>query len=163
MKQAKDFWHFSKAGRELADLHINYEEQELYPVTFKLKAADRLDELAPEDFHVKKMKFVGTGKNKNKSKIIYNKSITIEDIPLEAYDYIVSGRAALEWVMERQVVKTDKASKITNDANDYAKETMGNVRYPLELFQRVITVSLRTMEIVKGLPVLELRKSTNQD
>jgi len=76
--------------------------------------------------------------------------------PLEAYDYVVNGKPALEWVMERQVVKTDKASGIVNDANDYANETMGDPAYPLKLFQRVITVSLETMKIVNGLPKLDL-------
>ena len=75
-------------------------------------------------------------------------------IPLEAYDYVVNGKPALEWVMERQSVTTDKASNITNDANLWATETMGNAKYPLELFLRVITVSLETMKIVRGLPGL---------
>ena len=72
------------------------------------------------------------------------------------YDYVVNGKPALEWVMERQVVKTDKASGIVNVANDFANETMGNPAYPRELFQRVITVSLETMKIVSGLPKLDL-------
>ena len=58
--------------------------------------------------------------------------------------------------MERQGVKTDKASGIINDANDYANETMKNPAYPLELFQRVITVSLETIKIVKSLPKLDI-------
>jgi len=72
-------------------------------------------------------------------------------IPLRAYDYIVNGKPALEWVMERQTVKTDKASGIVNDAN----ETVGNPAYPLELFQRIITVSLETLDIVESLPRLD--------
>ena len=88
--------------------------------------------------------------------MIHNHAITIRDIPLAAYDYVVNGKPALEWVMERQVVKTDKDSGIENDANRYAIETMNNPAYPLELFQRVITVSLRTMEIVRGLPKLDV-------
>ena len=66
-------------------------------------------------------------------------------------DYIVNGKSALDWVMERQCVKIDKTSGIVNDANDYANETMNNPAYPLELFQRVITVSLETMKIVRSL------------
>lgn len=58
--------------------------------------------------------------------------------------------------MERQGISTHKDSGIVNDANDWALETVKNARYPLELFQRVITVSLRTMEIVRGLPALEV-------
>jgi predicted helicase len=60
-------------------------------------------------------------------------------------------------VVERQCVKTDKDSGIVNDANDWAIDTMGNPRYPLELFLRVITVSLETMKIVRALPTLEIR------
>ena len=67
---------------------------------------------------------------------------------------MVNGKAALDWVMERQAVRTDKASGIVNDANDWATETMGNSKYPLELFQRVVTVSLETMKIVRILPAL---------
>jgi len=78
------------------------------------------------------------------------------EIPLRAYDYVVNGKPALEWVIERQCVKVDKASGIVNDANRYAVETVGNPAYPLELFQRVITVSLRTLEIVEGLPELDI-------
>ena len=73
-----------------------------------------------------------------------------------AYDYVVNGRPAIEWVMERQAVKIDKDSGIVNDANDWAIETMGNARYPLELLLRVVTVSLETMKIVRALPPLSL-------
>lgn len=78
-------------------------------------------------------------------------------IPLEAYEYVVNGKPALDWVVERQCVKVDKDSGIVNDANDYAIETMNDPRYPLELFQRVVTVSLETMKIVKSLPRLDVQ------
>jgi predicted helicase len=58
--------------------------------------------------------------------------------------------------MERQAVTTHKESGIVNDANDWAIDTMHNARYPLELFQRVITVSLETMKIVRTLPKLDI-------
>lgn len=157
VKTAADFWAFSRAGRELGDLHVNYETVEPYPVVIKegdLRLADIPD---PQKYYrVEKMKFGGKGKNKDKTVVHYNARITMTEIPLEAYDYIVNGKPALDWVMERQCVKTDKASGIVNDANDYAIETVGNPAYPLELFQRVITVSLRTMEIVNALPALDI-------
>jgi predicted helicase len=157
VKTYADFRAFSDAGRRLGDLHVNYETVEPYPVTYKqgdLRLATIDD---PEKFfRVEKMKFAGKRPNQDKSTVIYNGNITMENIPLEAYDYIVNGKPALEWVMERQVVKTDKASGIVNDANDYANETMKNPAYPLELFQRVITVSLETMKIVNSLPKLDL-------
>lgn len=101
------------------------------------------------------MKF---GKGKDKTSIHYNDFITIRDIPLAAYDYVVNGKSAIEWVMERQCVSTDKASGIVKDANDWAIETVGDPRYPLSLLLRVITVSLETLKIVRGLPALDLRE-----
>jgi predicted helicase len=157
VKTAADFWAFSRAGRELGDLHVNYETVEPYPVTIKQGDLRLADIKNLEAFYrVTKWAFGKAGKEKDKTTVIYNANITMQDIPLEAYDYVVNGKPALEWVMERQVVKTDKDSGIENDANRYANETMNNPAYPLELFQRVITVSLRTMEIVRGLPKLEV-------
>jgi predicted helicase len=152
VKQAADFWAFSKAGRDLAELHIHYETVAPYPVTFEC-GKTTIDELKDADFYVTQMKFA---KKSDKSTVIYNHLITLKDIPLEAYDYIVNGKPALEWVMERQAVSTHKDSGIVNDANDWAIETMSNPRYPLELFQRVITVSLETMKIVNTLPKLDI-------
>ena len=150
----EDFMSFSLAGRELGDLHINYESVEPYPVSFK-QGDLRLSVITdPKSFYrVEKMKFP---KKTDKTVVFYNNNITIENIPIEAYEYVVNGKPALEWVMERQCVKKDKASGIVNDANDYANETMNNPAYPLELFQRVITVSIETMKIVGALPSLEI-------
>lgn len=157
VKTAADFWAFSRAGRELGDLHVNYETVEPYPVTIKQGDLRLADIKNPKAFYrVTKWAFGKAGKEKDKTTVIYNANITMQDIPLEAYDYVVNGKPALEWVMERQVVKVDKESGIENDANRYAIETMKNPAYPLELFQRIITVSLRTMEIVRGLPKLDV-------
>ena len=98
---------------------------------------------------------VEIGKNKDRSQVIYNPHITVKGIPEEAYDYIVSGKSAIAWVMNRQRVKTDKASGIVSDANLYATETVGAPRYPLDLLLRVITVSLETMKIMRSLPELK--------
>ena len=153
VKTPKDFWVFSKAGRDLADLHINYETACLYPV----KLDKGIKRLSGDDYKVTKMKFA---KKDDKSTVIYNHNITITNIPIEAFDYVVNGKPALVWVMERQAVTTDKNSGIVNDANLWATETMGDAKYPLELFQRVITVSLETMKIVNALPKLDIDKST---
>ena len=157
VKTVDDFRAFRDAGHRLGDLHVNYENAEPYPVTIKhgdLRLATIDDPTS--FFRVTKMKFGGRGRDKDKTMVVYNANITMENIPLEAYEYVVNGKPALEWVMERQVVKTDKASGIVNDANRYAVETVGNPAYPFELFQRIITVSLETMEIVRGLPKLEI-------
>jgi len=157
VKTYADFRAFTDAGRRLGDLHVNYETVEPYPVSYKqgTPALWKIDDAAAF-YRVTKMKFGGKARDKDKTTVIYNANITMTDIPLEAYDYVVNGKPALEWVMERQVVKTDKASGIVNDANDYANETIGDPAYPLDLFRRVITVSLETMKIVNGLPKLDL-------
>jgi predicted helicase len=151
VKTAADFWAFSQAGRKLADLHLNYENVEPYPL--KIESARKLTDA---DYRVEKMKYGKKGKDKDLTTLHYNDKITLTGIPLEAYDYIVNGKPALDWVVERQCVKTDKDSGIVNDANDWAVETMGNPRYPLELFMRVVTVSLETMKIVNALPKLDI-------
>lgn len=159
VRTAEDFWNFSRAGRDLAALHLDYEAVEKYPLTIQTKG-----KLTDADYRVEKMKFAKkkapeTGKSVNdRSTVIYNSKITMTGIPEAAWDYVVNGKAALDWVMERQSVRTDKASGIVNDANDWAIETMGNPKYPLELFQRVVTVSLETQKIVNGLPPLDIRE-----
>jgi predicted helicase len=156
VKAAEDFWHFSQAGRELAALHLDYETVEPFAAT--LDTSNRkLTELEAKDYYVTKMKHPKVKNEEGKSvndlsTVIYNHAITVRDIPVEAYDYVVNGKPAIEWVIERQSVKTDKASGIVNDANDWAVETMNNPKYPLELLLRVITVSLATNKIVANLP-----------
>lgn len=159
VKTAKDFWHFSKAGRDLAELHLNYETVKPYPVKMEVAGKTPLTvaaNLSSEDWRVEKMKYGKSGKDKDLTTLIYNHRITLTGIPLEAYDYVVNGKPALDWVVERQCVKTDKDSGIVNDANLWATETVGDAKYPLELFMRVITVSLETMKIVNALPVLDI-------
>ncbi|WP_455466393.1 DEAD/DEAH box helicase [Bartonella sp. B39] len=162
VKRVEDFWAFVTAGRKLGDLHMNYEEVEPYPVTYK--QGDPSTWIISDEvsfYRVEAMKFAGKRDALDKSTVIYNANITMQNIPIEAYDYVVNGRPALEWVMERQIIKTDKASGLVNDANRYAIETVGNPSYPLELFQRVITVSLETIKIVRNLPKLEVRETEN--
>jgi predicted helicase len=158
MKRVEDFHAFVEAGRRLGDLHVNFEDVEPYAVTIKegdLRLANIADPVAY--YRVEKMKFAGKRPNLDKTSVVYNPRITITGIPLEAYDYVVNGKPALEWVMERQCVKTDPASGIVNDANRYAVETVGDPAYPFLLFCRIITVSLETMTIVRALPKLDIR------
>jgi predicted helicase len=152
VKKAADFWAFSKSGRALAELHLNYESVTPYPISF-VGGSLFMDSFDEKDYRVVQMKF---SKKADKSTVIYNHKITMTNIPLEAYDYVVNGKPALEWVMERQAVTTHKDSGIVNDANLWATETMHDAAYPLKLFQRVITVSLETMKIVKALPRLDI-------
>ncbi len=152
VKTLEDFKAFSKAGRALGHLHVNYESVEKYPV----KLVTKKKKLGAADFYVTKMRYGGKGKNKDRSVIHYNDVITITGIPLAAYDYIVNNKTAIDWVMERQSIRLDKTSGIVNDANDFARETMHNPAYPLELLQRVISVSMKTVKIIRNLPELEI-------
>lgn len=159
MATAAAFRAIVEAGRALGDLHVNYDAVEPYPLTIRegdLRLANIPDPVSY--FRVEKMKFAGKRGATDKSVVIYNPRITLENIPLRAYDHVVNGKPALEWVMERQCVKVDPASGIVSDANAYANETVGDPRYPLLLFQRVVTVSLRTLDIIEALPPFEIRE-----
>lgn len=100
------------------------------------------------NYTVSKMKFP---KKDQKDIIIYNNDITIKNIPLEVYNYVINGRSPVEWIMERYQVKIDKASGIENNPNDWATEH-NQPRYILDLLLSVMTVSLKTQEIVNSLP-----------
>jgi predicted helicase len=162
VKTFADFLAFSKAGRDLAHWHLQYETVPIYESATLDTGKTPISQLKSNEYRVSKMKFAKTkdaaGSLNDKTTVIYNERITIRNIPLEAYEYVVNGKPALEWVMERQSVTTDKDSGIINDANLWATETMDNTKYPLELFLRVITVSLETMKIVTQLPTLTLKQ-----
>lgn len=140
----KDFWAFSNAGRKLAELHLNYESVSAYEGVTVTGNDSGL-------FKVEKMRFP---KKNQKDTIIYNSKISISNIPEEAYDYIVNGKSAIEWIMERYAVTKHKDSGIVNDPNNWAEE-VGNPRYILDLVLSMINVSVQTVEIVKGLPKVE--------
>jgi predicted helicase len=171
VEDVKQFWDFSKAGRELAELHLHYEDVPPHPdvitmispmsVSSVLSQANK-DELEYLHYRVDKMRFgkkevTIDGKTKkvdDKSIIYYNSQITIEGIPDRAYDYQVNGKSAIEWIMERYQVTTHKDSGITNNPNDWSTE-QGKPRYILDLLLSIIHVSTQTVEIVDGLPVIK--------
>ncbi|MCF8465115.1 MAG: DEAD/DEAH box helicase family protein, partial [Flavobacteriales bacterium] len=148
VEDVKDFWAFSKAGRHLAELHINYETVPPYDGV-EVKGDNG------KNYRVQKMRFP---KKDQKESIIYNAQITIDNIPAKAYEYVVNGKSAIEWIMERYQVKTDPKSNIKNDPNDWADE-VGNQRYILDLLLSVINVSVQSVEIVEGLPKVEFEIS----
>jgi predicted helicase len=108
-------------------------------------------------YTVEKMRFPKKGQT---DIILYNSQITISNIPAKAYEYVINGKSAIEWIMERYQVTTHKESGIRNDPNDWAKE-VGNPRYILDLLLSVINVSVQTMEIVEGLPKIDFSDSNN--
>lgn len=156
-EKADDFWAFSKAGRELADLHLNYETIELYRKCI-VSFAPLTNKGEKINYHVEKMRFGKIdSKTSDKSVIHYNHSITITGIPAEAYEYVVNGKSAIEWIMERYAITTDKKSGITNDPNDWAREH-NDEKYILNLLLRVINISVQTVEIVRRLPKLRFEE-----
>ena len=137
---AEDFWGFANAGAALADLHVNYESAPTYP-KLRLQEAPEQQKI---NWQVEKMRF-----SKDKTQIYYNDYFTLDGIPAEIFDYRLGTRSALEWVVDQYRVKVDKRSGIVNDPN-----RADAPRYIVDLIGRVITVSLRTVEIVEGLPAL---------
>ena len=151
--RVEDFMDFYRAGKKLAELHLNYENVPPYAETVvRITNPQNAGQDDFEYFRVyDKMRF----KSKNdKSTIIYNGNITIENIPQKAYDYVVNGKSAIEWIVERYCVSQDKKSLIKNDCNDWSKEH-GKPRYILDLLLSVINVSVQTVDIVKALPKLK--------
>ncbi len=148
---AEAFRAFSDAGQRLLDLHIGYEEAAPYPLEERL--APRAPD-GPECYRLLKMRWAGTSKAQDRSTIVYNDWITLAGIPDEAHEYVVGPRSALAWLMDRYRVRTDKASGIVNDPNDWGAE-IDNPRYIIDLVKRVTTVSVETVAIVKTLPPLE--------
>jgi len=161
-----DFWSFSKIGRKLADLHLNYEsitphpeviisETELIkPNAIKADQENAFNFYGVTKLRFKKDKSLKTKQNKqglDKTTIFYNGNIIIKNIPLKAYDYVINGKSAIEWVIDRYQVKTDTKSGITNNPNDWSKE-VGNPRYILDLLLSVINLSIKTLELVEELP-----------
>lgn len=182
----QDFMDFYKAGKELADLHLNYEQgineqitgqdgDYLFYANMPMLAHRSLGVKVIGDidiwqnewtddtyqyFTVDKMKFAKVRDENgklvaDKTRIIYNGHITIENIPLKAYDYIVNGKSAIDWIMERYAVTIDKASQIKNDPNDWSKEHE-QPRYILDLLLSVIILSCQTVDMVNELPKINL-------
>ena len=136
---AEDFWGFTQAGAQLADLHVNYESCPKYD---KLRYIETPG--MPVDWRVEKMRL-----SKDKTQLKYNDFLTLDGIPAEVFDYRLGNRSALEWVVDQYRVKTDKRSGIVNDPN-----RSDQPRYIVDLIARVINVSLKTVEIVARLPEL---------
>ena len=139
----KDKDKYVKIGKKLADLHLNYENFPAYEGINTVFKSDR------PSYIVKKMKHPKRGQLDT---IIFNEDIVIKDIPERAYNYVVNGRPAIEWIIDQYQVKTDKKSGITDDPNNFSDDP----KYILNLLLSVITVSMRTLELIDELPEFEL-------
>lgn len=147
VEEMKDFKAFVKAGRDLADIHLNYETQGCYPGVV-------VEGEESGNFQVAKMRYDTINGEQHRETIIYNEDITIRNIPLEAYDYVINSFPAIHHILDRYCIRTDiKGSGIVNDPNYWAIEH-NNPRYILDLLLSVINLSMKTLEIVKNLPKL---------
>lgn len=141
---------YVEVGKSLIDLHINYESVPIYE-DVHLSISDKAS------YKVHKMKFSKkrdkNGKSvEDKTTIIYNNDIIISNIPKQAYEYVVNGRTAIEWIMDQYQIKTDKASGIVDNPNEYSDDE----KYIFNLLLRIINVSIQTVKLVKSLPPLEI-------
>jgi predicted helicase len=143
---------FADAGRQLAALHIGYDDIEPFPLT-EHQTGLGLDSDEYTRYAVTKMKYGGKAGSWDKTRIIYNRHVTLEGVPAEAHEYMLGSRSALDWVLERYQVKADKASGIVNDPNDWSREHQ-QPRYIIDLIGRIVTVSLETNRIIEDLPGL---------
>lgn len=136
----EDFWAFAQAGARLAELHVNYEQQPEYPLHFIETPGE------PLNWRVEKMRL-----SKDKTQLKYNNFLTLAGLPPEVFEYKLGNRSALDWVIDQYQVSADARSGIVNDPNNPEDE-----QYIVRLIGQVITVSLETMKIVKGLPALKI-------
>jgi len=153
-----NFRGFSSAGRELAELHLDYEKFDP-PSNVKVSGTQHANYIVDPKMKFGKKSVEADGKKKNvddKSVIYFNDQITIDNIPENAYGYVVNGKSAIEWILDRYQVRKEIASGIVNDPNDWAIES-GNPRYILDLLLSVITVSIKTVAIVDQLPELSFQ------
>lgn len=155
--RAEGFHTYASVGRELADLHVNYERVEQHP-----SVHEEISLHAPEDpwelyrIGTRKMRFPKQGRrDTDYTRLEYNNYVTLTGIPAEAQGYSISGRSPLEWIIDRYHVKTDKASGIVNDPNDFLRE-QGRPDAVVDLIKRLVTVSMRTQELLKTLPPFDI-------
>ncbi|ASK17188.1 DEAD/DEAH box helicase family protein [Bacillus cereus] len=133
---------YVEIGRKLADLHLKYETVEPYSEIV-------IEGKATPSYKVTRMKHPKKGV---KDKIVFNTDITITNIPEKAYEYVVNGRSAIEWIIDQYQVKSDKKSGIVDDPNLYSDDE----RYIFDLLLRIINVSVQTVDLVNSLPPLEI-------
>lgn len=148
----KNKQEYIKFGRKLMDLHLNYETIPVYKEC-------QVEYSGTLNYQVKKMRFAKKrnedGKlEKDRSTIIFNENVTIKNIPEKAYQYIVNGKSAIEWIMDQYQVKTDKKSGITDDPNEYSTDP----KYIFNLLLRIINVSVQTVDLINQLPPLEIEE-----
>ena len=147
-----DFRAFSEAGRALADLHLNYEQVQPWPDIEEQGDAAHPGRTEKMSFG-KCPKDASHPKGEDRTVLKAAENLTLAGIPLRAYDYKVNGKSAIDWLIDRYQVRTDKATGIVNDPNLYSDDP----RYIVELVERVVTVSMRSLDVIDSLPPLAER------
>lgn len=146
------FRAFSEAGRRLAEIHVNYESVDRWPV---IEIGD-----IDNPGLIKKMKWGKKKDNSTNKKVndysvlIINENLTIKNIPEAIQNYVINGKSAIGWLIDRYQIRTDKDTGITNDPNDFSDDP----RYIVDLVEKIITVSMNTLSLVSTLPKLNIRK-----
>ncbi|WP_447364068.1 type ISP restriction/modification enzyme [Helicobacter pylori] len=131
---SEDFKELSILGKELAKLHLNYENGEMH-ASVEYQTLMNAEEKGYYD--VETMKKIG-------DRIHYNNHIAITKIPKKAFDYVVNGKSTIDWVIERYKKTTDKDSLIENNPNDYK-----GGKYVFELLCRVIKLSEKSVDLIE--------------
>ena len=135
------FDRVQKIGRALARLHLNYEHIEPWPLEEVVTPG------AKKSLRVEKLRFGKKSKDEDKSVIVVNPTLQLVGVPAKAYEYVVNGRSAIEWIFDRYQIKTDADSGIVNDPNKWGEEH-GDERYIVDLLKRVVRVSMETVDLV---------------
>ena len=153
----KDFMQINDIGKKLSNLHLDFDNQRLYGAKFNVDFHNNKKKYPKEEFYnISQINFVGTRSSPDKTQIKFNNYITIKDIPLEAYDYRLSGKSAIEWIMERHSVKKDDKTGFTNDINEFNKEAMKDPSYSFNLLLKIIHISVETQKLIKKIPKINL-------
>jgi predicted helicase len=155
VRSRDDFWRIHDIGKSLGDWHVGFDRFD-HTLAPNVVVDTNGKKLTDAQYRVEKMRYGKKDGAKDLTTIYYNEFITVRNIPAHAHDYIIHGRSAIDWIVERQGVRTDKDSGIVNDSNDWAIETMQNPKYPLELLLRVIALSVETLRLVGELPKLDV-------
>ncbi len=135
---SEDFKELSVLGKELGELHLNYESGEMH-ASVEYKTLMNAEEKGYYDVETM---------TKKGDRINYNNHIAITKIPKKAFDYVVNGKSAIDWVIERYKKTTNEESLIENNPNDYK-----GGKYVFELLCRVIKLSEKSVDLIEKISI----------
>jgi predicted helicase len=159
----KDFWEFSKIGKRLAELHLNYEAvpahndiKEVWTTNIVPKGiVNKNTNFKSEDYTFYNVDKIKWSNKKGHNELIYNKNITLKNIPLKAEEYFINGKTAIGWIIDRYQNKVDKKSGLKNNPNDFLTQN-NNPKYIINLIKSVANLSCQTIDLINSLPPFKL-------